>query len=198
MRGGEKTLRSAHPAAFADDDAAIHIDAGADDDRFAGDGRAGRRFDAADGAVFGQKFTAFALTNGQVRLGEESLLHPLLIGAFIRLRTQGMDSGTFARVEHAGLDECIVNGMPHFAAEGVDLANEMPLAGAADCGIAGHERDGVQIERQKQCIKPHAGTGKRGFTARVTCTDDGNIKVIHDDLREKMRETSDIIAQSCF
>lgn len=32
MRGGEKTLRSAHPAAFADDDAAVHIDAGADDD----------------------------------------------------------------------------------------------------------------------------------------------------------------------
>ena len=187
MRRGKQPLRPAHPTALADDDAAIHIHAGADDDRAAGDGCAGGRLDAADCAVFGQKPATFALTNGQARFGEERLLHPLLIGAFIRLRAEGMDGRPLAGVEHAGLDERIVDGAAHFAAERVDLADEMPLARAADGGIAGHEGDGIQIEREQQGIKPHARAGQRRLAARVPRADDGNIKTIHKsrNLREE-------------
>ena len=144
--------------AFADDDAAVHIHAGADDDRPAGDGSRRWSVSMPQIAPFSVRNpTAFALTNGQVVGSAKSACFiTLLIGAFIRLRTEGMDGGPFARVEHAGLDERIVDGPAHFAAERVNLAHQMPLARAADGGVAGHEGDGVQIEREQQRIKPHA------------------------------------------
>ena len=98
-----------------------------------------------------------------------------------------MDGRPLAGVEHAGLDERVVDGAAHFAAERVDLADEMPLARAADGGIAGHEGDGIQIEREQQGIKPHARAGQRRLAARVPRADDGNIKTIHKsrNLREE-------------
>ena len=50
----------------------------------------------------------------------------------------------FAGVEHARLDERIVDGAAHFAAERVNFAHQMSLTRAADGGVAGHEGDGIQ------------------------------------------------------
>ena len=90
-----------------------------------------------------------------------------------------MHGGAFAGVEHARLDERIVDGAAHFAAERVNFAHQMSLTRAADGGVAGHEGDGIQIEREQQRIQPHSCTGQRRFTARMARTDDDNIKTIH-------------------
>ena len=51
------------------------------------------------------------------------------------------DGGALAAVEHAELDAGLVGDEAHEAAEGVDLADDLALADAADGGVAGHAAD---------------------------------------------------------
>ena len=107
------------------------------------------------------------------------MLHDLLIAAAVRLRAQRPHGGALAAVQKAILDAGAVGGLCHLAAERVQLAHKMALTRAADGGVAGHEGDGIQIEREQQRIQPHSCTGQRRFTARMARADDGNIKTIH-------------------
>ena len=100
-----------------------------------------------------------------------------MIAALVHLCAQAVYRGTFARVQHPHLDERIVRGKPHFAAHSVDLTHKMPLAGAADGGVAGHEADRVEVQRQQQRRKAHPRRGKRGFAACVSRADHDNIKL---------------------
>ena len=70
----------------------------------------------------------------------------------------------------------VMAGLFSFAAERVDFAHDVPLAGAADGRVARHERDGVQAQREQEGGKAHARTGERGFAARVSCTYDDDVK----------------------
>ena len=181
--GGEEPLGTALPVAFADDDAAVHVYAGADDHGLAGDLRAGGGAQAADSLPVRQDGAAFPLANLQIRFGKQRAQHPLLIGALVGLRAQRVHGRPLARVEHPGLNERVVDRAAHLAAEGIDLAHQVALARAADGGIAGHQGDGVQVEGEQQRAKPHARAGERGFAAGVPRADDGDIKAIHVFLR---------------
>ena len=184
LHGGEQTLRAALPAGLADDDAAVHVHAGADDGGLAGDLRAGGCANAGDCAALSEDLAALALAHLEIWLAKERALHPLLIGALVRLRAQGVDGRALARVEHAGLDERVVDGAAHLAAQRVDFTHQMAFARAADGGIAGHERDRVEIEREQQRMQAHARARQRRFAARVTGADDDDIKTIHTILRK--------------
>ena len=74
----------------------------------------------------------------------EGLLHDALIEELVRLHAQGVDGGALARVEQAPLDARPICRDAHLAAERVDLANEVALAGATDGWIARHHGDVVQ------------------------------------------------------
>ena len=54
-----------------------------------------------------------------------------------------MHRRAFAAVEHAVLNARRIGCMPHFAAEGINLAYEMTLCRAADGGITGQIADGI-------------------------------------------------------
>ena len=99
----------------------------------------------------------------------------LLIAAAIRLGAQRVDGGTLASVEHTILDAAGVGGTRHLPAQGVQLADEMSLARAADGGIAGHIAHGIQIDGKNHRFQPEPGSGKPCLNARVPRADHGNI-----------------------
>ena len=74
----------------------------------------------------------------------EGLLHDALIEKFVRLHAQGVNGRSLARVEQAPLDARPICCDAHLAAERVDLADEVALAGATDGWIARHHGDVVQ------------------------------------------------------
>ena len=182
-RCGDEPLRAALPRALADDDAAFQIHARAQHRRAAADFRTRRRFHAANLAVFHDQPPNLALPERQPRLILHRGTHPRLVGHFVRLRAQGIHGRAFAGVQHARLDERIVDGAAHFAAQRVQLAHQVPLAGAADGGIAGHHGHAVQIQRQKQRALPHARARKRGFATRVPRAHHDQVKFLGKQTR---------------
>ena len=133
------------------------------------------RHNARNMAVLRFDFCYFALAHREMLLRKERALHALLVFALVGLGAQRVHGRALGTVEHAALQRGIVNRQAHFAAESVHLAHQMPLARAADGGIAGHQRDGVQIEREKQRFHAHARAGERGFAAGMARADDNDI-----------------------
>ena len=86
-----------------------------------------------------------------------------------------MDGGALARVEQAALDARPVRRNAHLAAERVDLADKVALAGASDRRVARHHRDVVQRERDDECALSHARRRQCRLNARMTRTN-------HDDI----------------
>ena len=69
----------------------------------------------------------------------------------------------------------------HQAIQRVDLANQMTLSNAADCGVAAHLTDRPRIMSQKQRPRPATRRGGRGFAAGMPAPHDDYIErtVIH-------------------
>ena len=99
----------------------------------------------------------------------------LLVAAAIRLRTQGVDGGTLAPVEHPILDAAGVGGARHLPSQGVQLTDKMPLTRAADGRVTGHIAHRIQIDGKIDRFQPEAGGGKSRLNARVPRADHGNI-----------------------
>ena len=156
--------------------------AGGNDGRLDGVGGAGGGDHAGDRAVFGEDLHHLRLLDRQVFLQLQRVLHDLLIAAAVGLSAQGPDGGAFAPVEQAVLDAGLVGGPAHLAAQCVDLAHQLPLARAAHGGVAGHVAHRVQIDGEADGAQTHAGGGESGLNARVTRTDDSNIKLSGDAL----------------
>ena len=116
------------------------------------------------------------LMQHEIFLRLQRLLHDLLIAPPVGLYAQGVDGGAFAAVEHPELNARSVRRLAHLAAEHIKLADEMPLARAADGGVARHVADAVEIHREAHGAQPEPRRGERGLDARVSGADDGNIK----------------------
>ena len=93
----------------------------------------------------------------------------------IRLNAFGMHRRAFAQIERAALHRHAVGGSAHFAAERVDLKDEVPLSGTADRWIAGHISDGIEVDREQRRIEAETRTGKRRLDARVSRADDTDV-----------------------
>ena len=103
------------------------------------------------------------------------MLHVFLVFPAVGLCPEGVDGGAFALIQHPVLDAAVVCRHAHFAAQRIQLPDQMALAGAADGGIAGHIAHGVQIDGKEDGMQPQPGGGQRGLDARVTRTDDGHV-----------------------
>ena len=102
-----------------------------------------------------------------------------------------MHGGPLAAVEHAELDAGGVDGPAHGAAEGVDFADDLPLAHAADGRIAAHQGDGVEVAGQQRGLRAHARSGQRRLHAGVAAADHQNVEIVrneHDTHHKVMRE----------
>ena len=112
------------------------------------------------------------------------MLHLFLIFPAVRLGPEVPDGGAFSLVEHPILDAGAVRTAGHLAAQGVQLPDQMSLAGAADGGIAGHITHCVQVDREAHGPQPHPRGGQGGFYPGVSRADDGDIKcagqIVHD------------------
>ena len=88
-----------------------------------------------------------------------------------------MHRRALARVEHARLNEHIVDRAAHFAAERVDFAHQMPFARAADGWIARHHRHLIEMQRQQQRLYAHARRGQRRLAPRMARARNDQLKL---------------------
>jgi len=126
-------------------------------------------------AVRQAKFRDHGLLEIKMRLLFERPLHILLIAPAVSLRAEGMDGGALAEIQHAVLDARAVGSLCHFSAQRVKFPHQMPLASAADGGVAGHVADGVKIDRKHDCLQSHPRTGQPCLNAGVSRADHGNV-----------------------
>ena len=89
-----------------------------------------------------------------------------------------MHGRALAAVEHAELDAGGVDGPAHGPAQGVDLADDLPLGHAADGRIAAHLGDGVEVAGQQRgpCADACGGRGRLG--AGMPAADHQNVEVV--------------------
>jgi len=92
------------------------------------------------------------------------------------LATRRPDGRPLARIEHAELDSGAVGRPCHRAPQGIDLADQMALADAADRGIAAHLPQGLDALSQQQRARTHARGSQRGLCAGVAAANDNYVK----------------------
>jgi hypothetical protein len=73
------------------------------------------------------------------------------------------------------VDAGVVGEKTHFAAESIDLTDEMPLGRPADGGIAGHAARGKLVHGHEQDGASHPRSGKSSLNAGMTSTGNGDI-----------------------
>ena len=93
----------------------------------------------------------------------------------IGLRTRGPHGRALARIERPELDACLVDRRRHRPAHGIDLARQVPLANAADSGVAAHLAQRRDVLRDEE----RSRTGARGSEARFRA---GVATANHDDI----------------
>ena len=79
-------------------------------------------------------------------------------------------------VQHALLQVSAIGHLADFAAESIDLMNELRFCRCADGGVAGLPADFVQIQRQQQRLATEARGGEGGVASGVSRTDDDDFK----------------------
>ena len=103
----------------------------------------------------------------EVGLPLQRPLHPEAVGRLVRLGAKRLHGRTLARVEGANVDEGVVDGPAHLAAQGVDLPDDVSLGRSAYRGVARHEADAVEVHREKQGAPAHPRRRQRRLYPRV-------------------------------
>ena len=182
LRGGLLARAPRPRAPLADVDDAVEEGAGGEHDRPRPQGEAPRQLDAGDahagaaGAPLQEQPLDPPLAQVQARLPLEEALHREPVGLAVVLHPRAAHGVPARGVEGLGVDARRVRQPAHRAAERVDLAHELPLAEAADRGVAGHEGHGVEAQVQEERLAAHAGGGERGLAAGVAGADDDEVE----------------------
>ena len=118
------------------------------------------------------------LPERQVLLPLDGQLGQELIGLLVALGAGAVHRRPLAAVEQAELDGRGVGEHAHRAAQGVDLADDLPLGHAADRRVAAHLADGVAVDRQQRGPQPHPRRGQRGLEPGVAGADDDDVEIV--------------------
>ena len=86
------------------------------------------------------------------------------------------DGRAAARVQGAEVDAASVRGGAHRAAQGVDLAHEVPLADSADGRVAAHLAEGLDRLGEEQGARARARRGEGRLGAGVPAADDDDVE----------------------
>ena len=173
--GGSQTVGTGMGDSFTGEGHAFQIGAGGQYHGTAGKDRTGGGGHGGDLSVLHAQIHHFRLTYPEMILLFQRLFHHFLIMPPVRLRTQGIDGGPLAPVEHPVLDAGLVGGHAHLSAHGIQLPHQMALAGASDGRIAGHVAHTVQIHGKAYRVQAHPCGGKSRLDAGVSGADDGDI-----------------------
>jgi hypothetical protein len=130
-----------------------------------------------DAAGIGDDVLDFAGDDLQAASAGEEALDLGGVAVFVGLRPGAPDGGALAAIQHAELDAGGVGGQAHQAAEGVDLADHLPLGQPADGGVARHGADARRIECHQRHRRAESGRGPRGFGAGVATADDDDVVI---------------------
>ncbi|OPY91975.1 MAG: hypothetical protein A4E73_01609 [Syntrophaceae bacterium PtaU1.Bin231] len=122
----------------------------------------------------------------QTRLPFDGGLHGQAVELLVALDAGGLHGGALGGVEQAEVHGGAVGDPAHLAAQGVDLLDKLALGEAADRGVAGHERDRIEIDVEEDRLAAHARRGEGGLAARVPPADDDDIVVSHVPLPWKI------------
>ena len=126
-------------------------------------------------AVHLREVDDLALAQVQVLRAFEHAFHISTVVPAVDLRAGRVDRRSLAEVQHAGLDEVLVRRNGHFAAEGVDLPDEVSFGRAADGRVAGHVAHPVSRDGEDRGLTPEACRCEPRLNAGVACADDGNV-----------------------
>lgn len=107
----------------------------------------------------------------------KSAFHRELVCLLVRLRSRRVNRRPFCLIQHAELDCRLVNDETHLSAEGVNLANHLPLGKTADCRIAGHLGNVIIVDRQQQRARPQTRGGQSRFHAGVSGPDHNDVPI---------------------
>jgi len=89
-----------------------------------------------------------------------------------------VDRRPATEVEHAELDARAVNHPGHDPAEGVNLADQLPLGQPADGRVTRHLGDGVEVEGQEEGSGAHARGDVGRLATGVAGTDHYHVEVV--------------------
>ena len=129
-------------------------------------------------AVCFDRFDSF-LTECQILLQFDPILHFELICLFVGLRARAVHGWPFATVQHPEMNPGGVDHTTHFAAERIDFADNLSLGDSPDGRIAAHLCDGVAIHRQQCRFRPEPRRCEGGFGPRMTGTNHDHIEIIN-------------------
>ena len=101
----------------------------------------------------------------------------LVVGRLVGLGPGAVHGGPFSPVEHPELDAGPVDGPAHRPAQGVDLADDLPLGDAADRRVAAHPGDRIQPAGQKRGPSPQPRRRQRRLDAGMSAADDQDVEV---------------------
>ena len=101
------------------------------------------------------------------------------IAISVSLNSGPMDRRPLASVQQAELDRRMIRRPSHHTIEGIDLSNQMSLADAADCRIAGHLAKVESRHRHQSHRRAHPVGGQGAFNTRVPSTDYDHVVLFH-------------------
>jgi hypothetical protein len=101
---------------------------------------------AIDPPFFHEKPIALGLLAMEIRLTLADPLKSELICLLVALSAWCPNGWSLLGVKHPELEAGHIGVFAHFAAEGVDLAGQVPLGQAADCWVARHLADGIEVD----------------------------------------------------
>ena len=105
-----------------------------------------------------------------------------LVELFVALGAGAVHGRPLAAVEHPELDARRVGEEAHRPAEGVDLADNLPLGDAADGWVAAHLPHGVGVQGQQRCAGAEATRRQRRLDPGVPSADHDDIERIRIEL----------------
>jgi len=135
---------------------------------------------AGRGPVFERQRLDRLLAERQAGGALDGVLHGPLVELLVGLGAGRVHGRSLGPVEHAELDGAGVDDLAHFASQGVDLADDLPLGHAADGRVAAHLGDGVGVHGQQGRAQAEAGGGEGGLDAGVAGADDGDVVVVRE------------------
>ena len=125
--------------------------------------------------ILQHKVDYFRLLDAKVWFLLQHLAHTDAVELLVGLRAWRPDGWAAAGVKQPELNAHGVDHFAHHAAQGVHFAYQVPLGNSAHGRIARHLADQVEVDGAERGLQPHAGSGHRGFSARVSCAHNHHI-----------------------
>jgi hypothetical protein len=131
--------------------------------------------DAPDPPILNDETFHKALKKVKARLLLQDGLHRETVELLVALETGGLDGWPFGGVQQPEVDGGLVGNPAHLTAQGIGLLDELALGKAPDRGVAGHQRNRVQVDVEQQGFAAHPGRRERGLAARMPTPDNDDV-----------------------